>query len=128
MASVAEQMVTLLASVEHIPGAQTALLAAARREARGIRRGRAYYRELHWGEAGGQGVQQQRVADPSEGPPVLMGVLSSVSYLSDKRGDGPSVYTHDFSRPLPGLAVSPRSGLLLVTGGGYTVEERGIVG
>lgn len=126
MTGLARELVALLEEARAIPGAAEALVAAARRELRRIKAGRRSYKKTHWGNKGGDPVRELRVADVS-GPVTMLGTLELVEYFTDKRGDGPSVYYHDFSDEKPILAYD-RRGLLVVAGGTYEVTERGIVG
>lgn len=126
MASVEAQLLQLLQEVRATPGAATAVLRAAQREWKRIKAGKRSYKETHWGERGDGGVETLRVADVSK-PITLLGVLERVEYFADKRGDGPSIYYHDFSSKKPVLAYDT-SGLLAIAGGSYVVNERGIVG
>lgn len=71
-------------------------------------------------------AKEYRTADVST-PCTELGALYAVEYITDKGDDGESIYRHEMGDPLPILAVD-RAGLLLIAGGGYTVETRGIVG
>lgn len=74
---------------------------------------------------------------PSEGPLVVIGALRKlvgksgelreIQYDTEKLGDGPSSYVHEFLRPFPTLART-RRGHLVICGGGYRFTLRGIVG
>ena len=84
------------------------------------------YRKVHWGiEA--QAIRNGTAPDPRV-PLAALGHLLTAVYVTEKGGDGGLVeYEHDFGpRNLPILAFNP-SGLVIV-GGGYKVNERGIVG
>lgn len=84
------------------------------------------YRWKHWGSKGNGRTSAMTCADPAHEPLTQMGHLVSVTYETDKFGDPPGThYEHEFSRPLPVLAYS--SGGLVICGGRYKVEARGIV-
>lgn len=86
------------------------------------------YADLHWGQVGERSSERLRAADPREGRAVLLGDLVSLVYRTRKGLDRELTdYEHAFKTPRPRLCVT-RSGLLLIAGGTYTVEERGIVG
>jgi hypothetical protein len=91
----------------------------------------AKYREVHWGVKG-KGALSVDVPDPFlvGEVPVVLGELVSVTYGTIKGGDGKIVnYEHAFGkrgRGLPLLAFN--SSGLLIAGGDYTVNFRGIVG
>jgi hypothetical protein len=88
------------------------------------------YSRLHWG------IDPRRTiaVEPGATPRALaeLGKLHSVTYATEKAGDGPSLYEHEFGgrrgsrRPV--LAVDVDTGALHVVGGNYRVETRGIVG
>jgi hypothetical protein len=69
--------------------------------------------------------------DPTAAPLVELGALVSVEYETIKTGDGPSIYHHAFGdrhgRGRPVLVVNGE-GRLLIVGGKYRVQRRGIVG
>lgn len=67
------------------------------------------------------------VPEPDEAMPAL-GPLIEVVYLANK-GDrgGRALYQHEFEGPHPWLVYN-KKGKLLIAGGGYTVNDRGIVG
>ena len=88
----------------------------------------ADYQALHWGLSA-DAVLRLQYTPP--GPILTMlGELDAVAYDTAKGGDGPdgAVYWHPFEQPRPILAVDPDSNRLHILGGGYTVEDRGIVG
>jgi hypothetical protein len=122
----AAELAKILASVASIKGGAAAVLRAAKREATALRAARGSYKRHHWGLTGPRGARELRCADPS-GPVTEMGLLYAVEYLSEKGDDGESMYRHELEAPYPVLAFD-RAGLLLIAGGGYKVEERGIVG
>lgn len=73
-----------------------------------------------------------RVAS-TKGELVGLGALTAVEYATTKGRDGASVYRHDFadgeggSLLLPVLCISSDR-RLVIAGGTYTVNTRGIVG
>jgi hypothetical protein len=89
------------------------------------------YRALHWGLSGDEEIVRVPAPDPRQGTLVKLGTLRAVEYETEKYGDGLSVYRHKFQRPFPTLAVQhfggDRYGSLIIVGGGYAVEWRGIV-
>ena len=88
----------------------------------------AEYEALHWGIPAGALLQLQY--QPPGNVLTMLGELDAVAYDTAKAGDGPdgAVYWHPFEHPRPILAVDPDSNRLHILGGGYTVEDRGIVG
>jgi hypothetical protein len=85
------------------------------------------YIETHGDFDHGKPDRMLRVAEPHEQRFVEMGPLYAVTYEADKEGKV-ELWEHKFSRPKPILAFSPRSGLLVIAGGKYTVTKRGIEG
>jgi len=86
------------------------------------------YKRTHWGDRGRKKAPVLKVADPGEGVGVELGSLVQVVYAT-KKGRGPvEEFEHDFGEPQPRLLYSVRSRLLLVAGGAYSVDWRGIVG
>ena len=88
----------------------------------------ADYRRFHWGRGGEDDVRRLVAADPSR-PLVAIGELVRVVYRTRKGKRGVLTdYHHDFSsKQLPILAFEPRTRLLVITGGIYDVQTRGIV-
>jgi hypothetical protein len=85
------------------------------------------YERLHWGDQGLGRARSAKAPDPSVGPIVKLGDLREVAYLTTKQGDPPgTIYEHEFKPPYPSLCVNGE-GKLLIVGGGYAVEARGIV-
>lgn len=88
------------------------------------------YRKTHWGQKP-RTVVAVDAADP-RGALALpaLGKLYSVCYETKKGKDRQAVlYEHIFKKPRPLLLYAPHEkGRLLVAGGGYRVDERGIVG
>ncbi len=85
------------------------------------------YVKTHWGLRGPVESRRVRVADPFAEVPVEMGALVSVTYRTRKGLDRKLVdYEHFFERPLPRLCFT--SGGIIIAGGGYKIDPRGIVG
>lgn len=92
-----------------------------------MKRERDEYKRTHWGNAGTRPPVNLRTADPDEVRFVLLGVLETVVYRTAKgRFASEELWEHDFEHPKPLLCYSPKSKLLLIAGGGYTVTSRGI--
>ena len=90
---------------------------------------RSQYVIAHWGEPGDAPDRTLECADPDEKHYVVLGELTSCTYETIKRGDDePTWYEHEFDPPRPILCYSPRTKRLLIAGGSYTVNRRGIVG
>jgi hypothetical protein len=95
------------------------------------------YMDRHWGLSA-RGIYTRRAPDPTLGTASAMGELVAIVYRTQKAGDpGPTDYEHVFgpdekatlrgsSKGLAVLAFNP-SGLLIL-GGDYKVDSRGIVG
>jgi len=61
-------------------------------------------------------------------PRGMRWTVRTIVYRTRKGLDAaPVEYEHEFSKPLPIAIVAPKSGRLVLSGGGYHVEERGIV-
>jgi hypothetical protein len=87
------------------------------------------YKEAHWGKKP-KGAKTLDAPDPKQGPLAALGELVEVTYGTIKTGDTSTTnYTHTFTlkEGRPTLAYN-RKGRLLILGGGYTMEKRGIVG
>jgi hypothetical protein len=86
------------------------------------------FSDLHWGI---KPKRLARVRAPSAGPALAeLGRLESVEYSTEKQGDGPSIYHHEFGEEggrKPHLAVDPATRDLHIVGGSYTVETGGII-
>lgn len=81
---------------------------------------------FHWGDEPTE-LLDARVYVPSPGEALMvLGSLRRVDYETQKDGQH-AIWFHEFSRPRPYLCASSR-GSLLVVGGGYRIEPRGIVG
>ena len=84
------------------------------------------YKRDHWGRVGDEKVRRLLAADPNV-PSVELGELVAVVYRTRKGDDKVLTdYEHEFSTPRPRLAYN--EGGLLICGGRYRVETRGIVG
>jgi len=96
-----------------------------------LERAKRFFRSLHWGEPAPRTFSEWRVPDPHEGPLVELGALLAVEYETTKRGDGLSVYRHEFGRDdgsrCPILVVNGER-KLLIAGDYYRVTKRGIEG
>ena len=61
-------------------------------------------------------------------PKGMRWTVKTIVYRTRKGLDvDPVEYEHEFSAPLPVAIVAPKSGRLVLSGGGYHVEERGFV-
>lgn len=96
-----------------------------------LRSAQERYARLHWGETPPRDLSRWLLPDPRKGPLVELGVLLAVEYETEKKGDGVSVYRHDFGdkhgKGCPVLAVTSDR-RLVIAGGKYSVQTRGIVG
>jgi hypothetical protein len=87
------------------------------------------YEGFHWGRKARKLVKVRVAREPRE--LVKLGTLEAVTYSTTKGGHGFAHYEHEFGeggRRKPTLAMDPRGRRLHVVGGGYSVEDRGIVG
>lgn len=96
---------------------------AAERRAEALDR----FERLHWGRPARKVTTHEMRA-----PRALaeLGRLEAVEYFTNKKGDGPSIYRHAFGEEggrKPRLAVDVETDRLVIVGGDYTVEDRGIV-
>jgi hypothetical protein len=96
---------------------------AAERRANAVDR----FERLHWGRP-----SRKSSAHQVRAPRALaeLGRLEAVEYFTHKRGDGPSIYRHQFGEEggkKPRLAVDVETDRLHIIGGDYSVEDRGIV-
>jgi hypothetical protein len=88
---------------------------------------RAEYKRTHWGNAGKGKVQTFGAPDPRAGVLVELGELTSIVYTTKKGRDRELVeYEHDFEKTKPRLCFNGTG--LVIVGGTYKVNERGIVG
>lgn len=83
------------------------------------------YRALHWGDDPGWAPVRLRAASATE--VVELGELRSLVYRTVK-GRCSADWEHIFRAERPLLCVEPGTGLLVIAGGDYRVEKRGIVG
>lgn len=92
---------------------------------------RRLYADLHWGATPPSSPSRWLAPDPRAGVLVELGALTAIEYETDKRGDGVSIYRHEFGdaigRGCPVLAVTPDR-RLVIAGGRYRVRRAGIVG
>jgi hypothetical protein len=58
----------------------------------------------------------------------VLGEMTGIVYRTTKGRDGePVLYVHSFDEPFPLLATDNKRKQLFILGGGYTIEDRGIV-
>jgi hypothetical protein len=97
---------------------------------RDARAAEAFYRTFHWGRRGARAGRLVEVPRVFPGEPLAeLGEMTLVGYGTRKGGERvASEYVHEFKRPYPTLAYSLRERALVICGGGYRVEARGIVG
>ena len=83
------------------------------------------YRKFHWGEEPSK-TEEYEVPDL---PPVVNehGKLIGVVYQTNKRGDGETVYVHQFDNPHPKLVSNNDWNQLYIVGGRYTIAPEGIM-
>jgi hypothetical protein len=88
------------------------------------------YRRTHWGKSAREVVFVD-AADPSaETALPALGELHSITYETRKGKDKRLIlYEHEFHAPKPLLLYSPaQRGKLIIAGGSYKTDERGIIG
>jgi hypothetical protein len=88
---------------------------------------RRLFEDLHWGIPA---KRARHVRTRASRALAELGRLESITYSTNKRGDGPSDYVHTFGEEggrKPRLAVDAETRDLVIVGGDYTVEPRGIV-
>jgi hypothetical protein len=86
-----------------------------------------FYRDFHWGRDPSS-IKRVRVPRRPD-QLVKLGTLESVTYSATKGQRGSLTdYVHDFEGSRPTLAADPRTKRLHIVGGGYKIEDRGIVG
>jgi len=95
---------------------------------RDVREAIKEYERAHWGQKGNRKPSGQVVADPRH-PLTELGALVAVVYRTRKGNDRVLTdYEHGFNtKRLPILAYERRTTLLVITGGMYHVNERGII-
>ncbi len=129
----------MVAKIRHLApyGAALALMAgiawyATRRRGRKSRKNplssdpEKAYKQFHWGKKASK-TKAVAVSPAPAGRLVELGTLEAVTYSADKN-DGLVDYFHEFGRKKPVLALDPKTNRLHIVGGGYVVEDRGIVG
>ena len=87
------------------------------------------YERFHWGQKGRRGAERAEIAHWRAGDALtLIGQMIGIVYRTEKGSDDEPVdYDHDFSKPYPKLYRHEASGRLVIAGGKYRVEERGII-
>jgi len=93
----------------------------------------ADYAAMHWGKRGP--IAAETLAIPVVGPHdaiVAFGDLVAIEYATTKGDDGASIYRHEFEHPFAvlGYILNTETGHrdgLVIAGGGYKIETRGIV-
>jgi hypothetical protein len=118
----------LLRTIEGRPEAEAAAAAALEAIAAQLDAAEEAYRDFHWGDDPDATIESE-IPDVQPGDVLsVLGELTRVDYLTTKRGEK-AIFWHPFQAPRPLLASTvddhPR---LVVVGGGYTIEPRGIVG
>jgi hypothetical protein len=118
----------LLRDIDGDPAAEAAAVAALEPVRAQLDAAERAYREFHWGDDPDATIDATIPAiAPGDVLPVL-GELVRVDYLAKKRGEL-ATWWHPFQTPRPLLASTcdsrPR---LVIVGGGYKIEPRGIVG
>lgn len=84
------------------------------------------YEGFHWGKS----PEEVLDLDYEDAPDVVhtMGQLAGIAYVTKKGKSGEDVvYIHEFKPPYAHLATSPERRGLYIMGGGYKIEDRGIV-
>ena len=86
------------------------------------------YTGFHWGRPPKRNVSVTPSPRPRE--LVELGKLEAVTYSTKKGDEGFAHYEHEFGEEggqKPVLALDPETNRLHIVGGGYRVEDRGIV-
>jgi len=96
-----------------------AMLAAAKRAA-------GDYERMHWGDPASELYASEAPRVRRGDVLAALGELTEISYDTAKAGEHYR-WVHEFRTPLPTLATT-EAGRLVIVGGGYVVNERGIVG
>lgn len=89
---------------------------------------RARYTGFHWGRRPSRAIRVKTSPRPRE--LVEIGKLEAVTYSTMKGDEGLQHYEHMFADKggrKPRLAFDPKTDRLHIVGGGYKVEDRGIV-
>jgi hypothetical protein len=87
------------------------------------------YEGFHWGRPARRRSSVELPPRPRE--LVELGTLEAITYGTRKGSEGLQHYEHAFGetgRAKPRLAMDARTKRLHIVGGGYDVEDRGIVG
>lgn len=85
-------------------------------------------KSVEWTHGGKRARKLIQSEVPAPDPEMAaLGPLVSIEYFANKGEGGSFVYRHDFESPTP-ILVYNKKGKLLIAGGGYTVNSRGIVG
>lgn len=122
------KLAKLLRDIDGRPEAEAAAVAALEPLRAQLDAAERAYREFHWGDEPDATIEAEipRIR-PGDVLPVL-GELVRVDYQARKAGDL-ATWWHPFKAPRPLLAstcdAEPR---LVIVGGGYRIEPRGIVG
>jgi len=89
---------------------------------------REAWKAVHWGAPELTPDEDLPTADPREKNFPSMGELVAIEYRTAKGTERLEVWRHEFKQPLPWLLFSAKDGRLLIAGGAYHIDERGIVG
>lgn len=81
---------------------------------------------LHWGDEPDELIETRAPRLRCGDVLTELGELAEITYGTSKAGQA-ALWEHEFKQPLPRLAVT-ESGELVILGGGYRVNRRGIVG
>jgi hypothetical protein len=125
MNSAERRALKAIESAGDVRGLQEAIADAVERMAKGGRRAAKDYESFHWGiEPDGTRAWEAPLVRPHD---VLteLGELVEVAYQTTK--DETAVWVHPFQSPRPVLA-STSTGRIVVVGGNYRINRRGIVG
>ena len=108
------------------PKFKRAIEASADRVKRQLRTAKRKFREFHWQDEPEQ-IQRVNVPTIQAGDSLYsLGELISVTYRASKANEVFD-WHHEFEQSRPELAATT-SGDLVIVGGNYRIEERGIVG
>ena len=92
------------------------------------KKGNPSYAELHGGRRGPVPKYTTRVPNPTTTRLTDLGELVELTYRTNKNEMGTFDYVHKFRNPKPRLLVTKNGRGLVVSLGGFRVNERGIVG